>query len=181
MTATTAKGVPYPTGSDAADAPTQLANLAAWLDAHAWGGIHTTTQRDLLAGANLWAGIVIWNSTAGRLEVNTSGSAGAGNWAAAQPSLTAAQLLTLLLTVDGSGSGLDADTVDGVQASALATVTALADKAPLASPTFTGTVTLPLANVISPTAAGSSGVRQVTMSTADPSGGADGDVWLKYV
>lgn len=55
-------------------------------------------------------------------------------------------------------------------------VTDLAAKAPVASPTFTGTVT-----VVSPTAAGSVGVRQVTMSTADPSGGADGDVWLKYV
>jgi hypothetical protein len=52
----------------------------------------------------------------------------------------------------------------------------LAAKAPVASPTFTGTVT-----VVSPTAAGSTGARQVTMSTSDPSGGADGDVWLKYV
>jgi hypothetical protein len=55
-------------------------------------------------------------------------------------------------------------------------VTDLAAKAPVASPTFTGTVT-----VVSPTAAGSTGARQVTMSTSDPSGGADGDVWLKYV
>lgn len=52
----------------------------------------------------------------------------------------------------------------------------LALKAPIASPTFTGTVT-----VVSPTATGSIGARQITMSTADPSGGADGDVWLKYV
>lgn len=36
-------------------------------------------------------------------------------------------------------------------------------------------------NVVSPTAAGSTGVRQVTMSTANPSGGADGDMWLVYV
>lgn len=36
-------------------------------------------------------------------------------------------------------------------------------------------------NVVSPTAAGSTGVRQVTMSTSSPSGGADGDVWLVYV
>lgn len=36
-------------------------------------------------------------------------------------------------------------------------------------------------NVVSPTAAGSTGVRQVTMSTASPSGGADGDMWLVYV
>lgn len=55
-------------------------------------------------------------------------------------------------------------------------VSDLAAKAPLASPTFTGTTT-----VASPTAAGSIGVRQITMSTSDASGGADGDVWLKYV
>lgn len=36
-------------------------------------------------------------------------------------------------------------------------------------------------NVVSPTAVGSTGVRQITMSTASPSGGADGDMWLVYV
>lgn len=36
-------------------------------------------------------------------------------------------------------------------------------------------------NVVSPTAAGSTGVRQITMSTSNPTGGADGDVWLVYV
>lgn len=51
----------------------------------------------------------------------------------------------------------------------------LSAKAPLASPTFTGTTT-----VASPTSAGSIGVRQVTVSTSAPSGGADGDVWLVY-
>jgi hypothetical protein len=96
--------------------------------------------------------------------------------------------------------------------------------APLNSPTFTGTVTLPnttsigdisstelsfLNNVTSniqsqldgksptagstsittvgtvttatsPTAAGSKGLRNITISTADPTGGLDGDVWLVY-
>ncbi len=47
---------------------------------------------------------------------------------------TAANILSMLLTVDGSGSGLDADTVDGVHAAALAT---------LASPTFTGNPVAP--------------------------------------
>jgi hypothetical protein len=35
-------------------------------------------------------------------------------------------------------------------------------------------------NVISPTTAGSIGVRNTTMSTAAPTGGSDGDVWLVY-
>ena len=53
---------------------------------------------------------------------------------------------------------------------------AVALTASLASPTFTGTT-----NVESPTAAGSNGVRQITMSTAAPTGGYDGDIWLVYV
>jgi hypothetical protein len=35
-------------------------------------------------------------------------------------------------------------------------------------------------NVASPTATGTTGVRQITISTSAPSGGADGDVWLKH-
>jgi hypothetical protein len=35
-------------------------------------------------------------------------------------------------------------------------------------------------NAVSPTAAGSVGLRQTYMSTANPSGGNDGDVWLKH-
>lgn len=71
---------------------------------------------------------------------------------------------------DAAGGGMIAE-------SAVTNLVAdLAAKAPVASPTFTGTVT-----VVSPTAAGSIGARQITMSTADPTGGADGDVWLKYV
>jgi hypothetical protein len=36
------------------------------------------------------------------------------------------------------------------------------------------------AAVVSPTAAGSKGIRQTTMSTSAPTGGSDGDVWLVY-
>jgi hypothetical protein len=36
-------------------------------------------------------------------------------------------------------------------------------------------------DVVSPTAAGSTGVREITMSTSAPSGGNDGDVWMRYV
>ncbi len=47
---------------------------------------------------------------------------------------TAAEILTAIKTVDGSGSGLDADLLDGQQGSYYA---------PLASPTFTGDLTIP--------------------------------------
>lgn len=38
-------------------------------------------------------------------------------------------------------------------------------------------------NVVSPTNAGTTGVRQITVSTSDPtnSDGANGDIWLKYI
>ena len=62
---------------------------------------------------------------------------------------TAASELARLLTVDGPGSGLDADLIDGVQGNKLLK--------------HAGTYT--------------SG--NITVSTGDPSGGADGDVWLK--
>ena len=96
--------------------------------------------------------------------------------------------------------------------------------APIASPTFTGTVAIPTlslttadtataashyiietgsdgvirpktlanvqtevvsntamqSNIVSPTSAGSTGIRKTTISTSAPTGGADGDVWLVY-
>lgn len=48
-------------------------------------------------------------------------------------------------------------------------------KAPLASPTFTGTVTAP-----TNTDYGTRQVRNVVLSTSDPSGGSNGDIWFKY-
>ena len=64
-------------------------------------------------------------------------------------SLTAAELLALLITVDGPGSGLDADSVDGI-------------------------------NGVKMLRHGGSQVSGVvTVSTSAPTGGSDGDIWLK--
>lgn len=129
-------------------------------------------------------------------------------------------------TVDSKGRLTAASNVAIAIAQSAVTdlTTDLAAKAPLASPTFTGTVSASainisiadtstaashyivetgsdgvlrpktLANVqsevvtntviqnttVSPTSAGSKGVRQITMSTSTPTGGSDGDVWLVY-
>ena len=64
---------------------------------------------------------------------------------------TAAEILTAIKTVDGSGSGLDADLLDGNHASAFELTLATDQK------------------------------RKITISTSDPSGGSDGDIWIKYV
>lgn len=77
-------------------------------------------------------------------------------------------------TVHGVTGDLASDT--DMQAALTDIATLTAEKANLAGATFTGEV-----DVVSATAAGSTSVRQITISTADPSGGADGDVWLKYV
>lgn len=87
---------------------------------------------------------------------------------------TAAEILTKLLTVDGTGSGLDADLLDGSSAAAFATAAqgALADlAAPLASPALTGTPT-------APTAAGGTNTTQLAttafVTTAVAAGGGGG-------
>lgn len=51
----------------------------------------------------------------------------------------------------------------------------LSSYAALSGATFTGTV-----NVVSPTLEDSKGVRETTISTSEPTGGLDGDVWLVY-
>lgn len=87
---------------------------------------------------------------------------------------TAAGILTLVKTVDGSGSGLDADTVDGkdstyfqsasnINTGTLATARLLASGA--------GTP-LRWTNAVSSA--------NVTVSTSAPAGGANGDLWLQY-
>jgi len=55
--------------------------------------------------------------------------------------------------------------------------TALSTWAGSTNITTLGTVT----TVTSPTAAGSSGVRKITISTSAATGGADGDIWITYV
>lgn len=87
---------------------------------------------------------------------------------------------TSFLRVSDVGSAVDpnpvnADTLGGKSADAFATKTELNAKAPLASPTFTGTPTT-AANTNYTTAQ----LRNITLSTADPSGGSNGDIWIKY-
>lgn len=65
---TTARGAPYPEASDANDYPGRMHDLATWANDRPGIATLTTTQRNALSGAELWAGRHIWNSTTGRLE-----------------------------------------------------------------------------------------------------------------
>lgn len=144
---------------------------------NAWRGVGGAV--DNLAGGS--AGTLPYQSAANTTAMLGAGTSGqllsssgtaAPSWLA-QSSLTVAQSQVTNLTTALAGKAASSHThatsdVTGLQ-------TALDAKAPLAGATFTGNV-----SVVSPTATGSTGVRQATMSTADPSGGSDGDVWLKY-
>ena len=84
------------------------------------------------------------------------------------------------LRVTDVGSAVDinpinADTLQGKSASYFATASILNTKAPLASPSFTGA-----AKVAPGTDYTTAKLRNITLSTADPSGGSNGDVWIKY-
>jgi hypothetical protein len=66
--------------------------------------------------------------------------------------------------------------LDGVSS---AIQTQLNAKAPTASPTFTGTATGATFTTTSATN-GAFVMRNIYTATSDPSGGSDGDVWIKY-
>lgn len=89
---------------------------------------------------------------------------------------------TQFLRVSDEGSAvqenpINADTLEGKSASDFPTKAEVEAKAPLASPTFTGTPKTS-ANTSYTTAQ----LRNVILSTADPtsSDGNNGDIWIKY-
>ena len=105
---------------------------------------------------------------------------------------------TIFLRVSDVGSAVDtnpinADTLGGKSASEFLTTAdktelnntinanktelnnSISTKAPLASPTFTGT-----AKVAAGTDYTTAKLRNVILSTANPSGGNNGDIWIKY-
>lgn len=96
--------------------------------------------------------------------------------AAKAPSANATFTGNVVLPSTTSIGGITATELGYVDGVTSAIQTQLNTKAPLAGPTFTGVTT-----VVSPTATGTTGARQITISTADPTGGADGDLWIKYV
>lgn len=66
----TTKGYPYPQGSDAVDVPGDIQALADAVDASPGVTSYTSTQIAALTAGEKWAGRVIWNSTAGKLQVS---------------------------------------------------------------------------------------------------------------
>lgn len=72
MPGSTTKGAPYPVGTDAAASlDTIVQSLAEWVDSRPGVASVTTAERDALAGANLWAGRVVFNNQTLRLQMYT--------------------------------------------------------------------------------------------------------------
>lgn len=127
-------------------------------------------------GANLTAiqglattdgGFIVGNGSTFVLETGATAQASLG--------YTASDVLSKLITVDGAGSGLDADTLDGVQGSAYATLAA--------SNTFTNRQIVDRSAASAPgnltiRGAGTGFVRSsITLETADTSRGAGLFIW----
>lgn len=75
--ATTTKGYYYPAPSDTNNVPLAMQTAAAVHDARPGVAVLTTVQRDALAGAELWNGRLIVNTTTNRLErYRSTGTAG---------------------------------------------------------------------------------------------------------
>jgi len=89
--------------------------------------------------------------------------------AAALPSVSysATDVRAKLLTVDGSGSGINADLVDDLHA------------ADLRNSSNQNAGTLPVARLHGSVLRNGYNSAVVTVSTAAPSGGSDGDIWLR--
>lgn len=72
MPSSTAKGAPYPVGTDnAADLDVIVQDLAQWVDEHPGVTPMTTAARDALTGADLWPGRMIYNTTTGKYQSYT--------------------------------------------------------------------------------------------------------------
>lgn len=68
--ANTTKGFPYPQGADAVDVAGDIQALAEAVDDMPGVQSYTSTEIAGLAAGDKWAGRIVWNSTAGKLQVS---------------------------------------------------------------------------------------------------------------
>jgi len=93
---------------------TSVSNGTASVSVASNGPITSTGNHDFTDGIDVTGNISVTGTVDGR-DVATDGSKLDGIESGATADQTASEILTAIKTVDGSGSGLDADTVDGIQ------------------------------------------------------------------
>lgn len=109
------------------------------------------------------------NSSLDGIDTTVFAVSGVANAALPSVSYTAADVLAKIKTVDGSGSGLDADTLDGKDSTFFTNASNLA----------TGTAPLSVMPIGVLRWGGSVASARVTFSSSAPSGGSDGDIWFQ--
>ncbi len=92
------------------------------------------------------------------------------DWILINDSMTGSEILAALAPVDGSGSGLDADLLDGNHASAFASASHTHATATSSTDGFMSAADKSKLD----------GIGTHTISTSSPSWGNDGDIWFKY-
>jgi hypothetical protein len=138
-----------------------------------------TAKGDIIVGTALDAVAKLGVGTTGQVLVVNPSTATGLEWAN-PTTISVTSPITNSGTSTSANIGINQSLISIAQSQVTDLTTDLAGKSPLAgstSITTVGTVT----TATSPTAAGSTGLRKITISTAAPSGGADGDVWLRYV
>jgi len=153
-----------------------------------WNATTIAVNRGGTGITSFGTGVAIWLETpsSANLAAAITDETGSGALVFSNsPSLTTPNIGVATGTSFNSITGLSSTSpeMNGTVAVGTGTTVARADhvhpadtsRASLSGATFTG-----VSSGVSPTAEGSNGFRNITMSTSAPTGGADGDVWLVY-
>lgn len=168
--ATTAKGYPYPAAGVSNNVPGDVQLLAQAVDDNPGIASLSTVQRDALAGANRWTGRIIWNTTSLAHE-RWTGSA----WVPLADAIAYGATAAALGAVASGGAASTVSRSDHVHPAPTPAEIGAAS----VNHTHSGFVATSNGTVSAATP-GLAVVRNITLSTSDPSGGSDGDVWIKY-
>ena len=111
MADTTTKGFPYPEGPDVVDVAGDIQLLAEAVDDMPGIQSYTSTQIAALTVGEKWAGRVIWNSTAGELQVSNGST-----FSSVSSSIALSSTTPEALGVAAAGTSGDASRADHVHA-----------------------------------------------------------------
>ena len=112
----------YITASSTATLTNKSGNISQWTNDSGYL-TSQTSHDDVLVDGDFTSNGLMKRTAAGTYAIVTDNSA---NWDQVYTDYTAADVLTKIKTVDGAASGLDADLLDGLQASAFMKTTAVA-------------------------------------------------------
>lgn len=90
-------GLPFPEPADPNNVPADLEALAVRVAELLGAPALTTLQRDALAGADLYDGRIVYNTTAGRLEIRRASS-----WEAAGPYVTSSDITAIVVVEESN-------------------------------------------------------------------------------